>query len=211
MEMVVIPVTTLARVMRSRPCVFCNHIIHVRNLSCGLLNYSSIIRRSGHLDDPCLTDHPGQPENSCVRKKCHNCGLWSWWRGAMLRGCVVLGQSLECWEVSPEEEHHPPDVEQAGHEHTLYILLRWWWWWIIIFDEGESTWVIVNYLGFTQHAHFDHLGLFRSLFQLLSHFHLLQEICLSHLTQNSQVLQRSTDCDISPQVQAPYSWPPSLP
>ena len=68
MEMVVIPVTTLARVMRSRPCVFCNHIIHVRNLSCGLLNYSFINRGSGHLDDPCLTDHPGQPENSCVRK-----------------------------------------------------------------------------------------------------------------------------------------------
>ena len=42
---------------------------------------------------------------------------------------------LDKVEVSPEEEHHPPDVEQAGHEHTLYILLRWWWWWIIIFDE----------------------------------------------------------------------------
>ena len=61
MEMVVIPVTTLARVMRRRPCVFCNFKLIY-------LYYSSIKSGSGHLDDPCLTDHPGQPENSCVRK-----------------------------------------------------------------------------------------------------------------------------------------------
>ena len=126
MEMVVIPVTTLARVMRSRPCVFCNHIIHVRNLSCGLRNYSFITRRSGHLDDPCLTDHPGQPENSCVRK---NAGIVVGevdGRGQFLKLVLFLYETntiLDKVEVSPEEEHHPPDVEQAGHEHTLYILL----------------------------------------------------------------------------------------
>ena len=84
---------------------------------------------------------------------------------------------LDKVEVSPEEEHHPPDVEQAGHEHPLYILRWWWWWWwILILMKRESTWFMVKYLGFTQHAHFDHLGLFGSLFRLLSHFHLLQEI-----------------------------------
>ena len=112
---------------------------------------------------------------------------------------------LDKVEVSPEEEHHPPDIEQAGHEHTLYILLRWWWWWMIILMKRESTWVILNYLSFTQHAHFDHLGLFRSLFRLLSHFHLLQEIFIPLDPKFA------TDCDISPQVQAPYSWPPFLP